>query len=249
MKKSNLLNIIVVITICLATIIVPISPVRAVDSELGDTAQAKRVESLIKRADNEINRRLAALNNLTTKVNALKRISDGQKAAFVAEIQSNITELNNLKSKIDSDTDPVTLKEDVQSIVVNYRIFALYIPKIHLLAGAEITGEVAGSLGSLAIKLQNKISMDKDAGKDVTELQKLLADMQTKISDASNQAANITDTVIQLVPSGYPGNSVNLASARDMLKAARAAIQTARQDAQQIIKGLKAIQDKATTKD
>jgi hypothetical protein len=226
----------------LATLITPVHAVDTVDNTTTDPAQTARMTNLVQRADNEIDRRLVALNNLTAKISTLKRISDGQKSAFNSEIQTNITSLTNLKAKIDADTDLPTLKQDVQSIVDNYRIFALYMPKIHLLAGADIASDMAGSLGSLAIKLQNKITTDQQAGKDVATLQTLLTEMQTKVSDASNQAANITDLVIQLVPSGYPGNSTNLSSARDMLKTARADIQAASQDAQQIITGLKAFQ-------
>ena len=241
MKKIKLFQIFAIGLISLTLAIAPVSSVLAEDAPV-DTTQTKKMENLIQRADTEINRRLVALSNLVNKISLLKRVSDGQKAAFTSEIQSNITDLTSLKTKIDADTDIATLKLDVQSIVDNYRIFALYIPKIHLLSGADVAGEMAGSLGSLAIKLQNKITTDKDAGKDVTKLQTLLTDMQNKIADASNQAANLTDQVVQLVPSGYPGNADSLASARDMLKTARTDLQTARQDAQEIITGLKAFQ-------
>lgn len=245
MTRIKLYQAISIGLISVVLVIAPAISVGAVDGTTTtvDPAQTKlRVANLVQRADTEINRRLVALNNLTSKVSSLQKVSDGQKTAFVSEIQSNVTDLTTLKTRIDGDTDPETLKSDVQSIVDNYRIFALYIPKIHLLAGADVASDLAGSLGSLTIKLQNKIATDKAAGKNVTALQASLSDMQNKISDASNQAANLTDSVIQLVPSGYPGNSVNLSSARDMLKTARSDIQAARQDAQLIITGLKAFQ-------
>lgn len=232
------------ILLILALLLAPSPFVGAIET-IDPAAQTLRVESLIQRANNEINRRLTALNDLATKVSLLKRVSDGQKAAFASEIQTNINDLTNLKIKIDADTDPVVLQADVQSLVDNYRIFALYIPKINLLVGADIASETAGSLGSLAIKLQNKITIDQKAGKNITALTALLTDMQSKISDANNQASNLTDVVMQLVPSGYPGNSNSLVSARDMLRTARSNIQAARQDAQQIINGLKAFQTTA----
>jgi hypothetical protein len=247
MKKINILHAISIGIISLALAISPVISVGAVNGEEVDAAQAKRMANLVQRADNEINRRLDALNNLINKVSLLKRVSDGQKSAFTSEIQSNITELTELKTKIDADTDLTVLIQDVQSIVDNYRIFALYIPKIHLLVGAEIASDMADSLGSLTIKLQNKITTDKDAGKNVTNLQTLLTDMLSKIADASNQAASITDLVIQLVPSGYPDNRTSLTSARDMLTTARSDIQAARQDTQSIITGLKAFQTTKST--
>ena len=244
MRRIKLYQAISIGLISVVLVIAPAISVGAVDGTTTtvDPAQTQRMANLVQRANTEINRRLVALNNLTSKVSSLQKVSDGQKTAFVSEIQSNVTDLTTIKTRIDGDTDLETLKTDVQSIVDNYRIFALYIPKIHLLAGADVASDIAGSLGSLTIKLQNKIATDKDAGKDVSSLQASLTDMQNKISDASNQAANITDSVIQLIPSGYPGNSVNLSSARDMLKTARSDIQAARQDAQLIITGLKAFQ-------
>lgn len=204
-------------------------------------AKTNRIQNLKTRADTEINRRLAALNLLTTKVNLLKKLSADQKTSFNTDIQNNITDLTALKVKIAADTDPITLQTDVKSIIGDYRIFALYIPKIHLLAGADAVTDMTTNLSILAIKLQTKITTDQQAGKDTTTAQAALIDMQAKITAALTQAQNVTATVIPLAPTGYPGNSSSLKSSQVILKAARSDLQTARQDAQQIIKALKSL--------
>src|SRR5579872_6107659 len=84
-----------------------------------------RQTNLKTRADNEITRRITALNDLITRINGFTRLTADQKSSFVTQIQTEINTLTSLKTKIDADTDTATLKTDVQSIVAEYRVFAL----------------------------------------------------------------------------------------------------------------------------
>src|SRR5260370_39951459 len=91
--------------------------------------QTDKIVNLKERAGKEIDRRVASLMKLIDRVNAIKRLSTTQKSTFTAEIQVQITNLNNLKAKIAADTDLPTLRIDVQSIVQSYTIYALFMPQ------------------------------------------------------------------------------------------------------------------------
>lgn len=203
--------------------------------------QAKREESLKTRASNEIEKRIESLNTLITRISAMQKLSAAQKTSFTTKVQTEITNLTALKTKIATATDAVTLKTDAQSIVVSFRIYALFIPQIHLLVAADRMSTAVDSFTALATKLQAKITQAKTAGNDVTVLETAYTDMQAKIINAKTQAQNVNTLVIALTPEGYPGNKTTLEQARMLLKTGGQDLRAARKDAETIIKGLRAM--------
>lgn len=212
------------------------------------TAQQNRATNLINRANQEINRRLTSLNNLLTLISSVKRLSGSEKSPLTDQVQNEITNLTSLQSKIDADTDLTTLKIDVQSIIKSYRVYALFVPKIHLIVIAEEIIDGINQLNTnIVAKLEFRINKDKTAGKNTTSLETSLADMKAKLIDAQAQAQKALDILIPLTPDGYPGNKTQLQMARNSLRLARQDLNTARQDARTIIQGLKKLEDSPKT--
>jgi len=206
-------------------------------------AENNRITNLKNRADNEIIRRIDALNKINTRLTVIKHLTDAQKSSFSSQIATEIANLTTLKTKIDADTDLTTLKADVQSIITSYRVFALFIPQIQIVAAADRILNISETMKNLTTKLATRINDAKNAGKDVSGLQSLLTDMQNKIADAQTQANNVISTVAGLLPSGYPGNKSDLQSGRKMLQTARLDLVTAGQDAKKIIMGLRELKE------
>lgn len=204
------------------------------------TLQAQKQTSLQKRGEEEISRRITSLNALVTKINGLEKLTAAEKISFTSEIQTDITDLTSLNAKIAADTDLNTLKTDVQSIVNDYRVYLLFMPKIHLLASADRATDTINVLAGLASNLSNRIDAAKTAGKDVTNLQSTLNEMNSKLTEATTEVTAIQNTVTPLTPDGYPANRATLVSARADLKVARTDLQVAYNDAKTIIAGLKA---------
>jgi hypothetical protein len=198
------------------------------------------------RADREIDRRITSLNSIAKKINAIKKLNAEEKSSVSTSIQQNITDLTALKTKIDADTDPTVLQTDVKSIVDNYRVYALYIPKIHILTAADYVTELTDKLTTLATKLATRVAEAKAAGSDVTTMETPLAEMQTKIADAKTLGSNAVSTVVNLDPNGYPGNKGSLQTALGLLQTARQDIVTAKQDAKSIVQALKALETTST---
>jgi hypothetical protein len=203
--------------------------------------QTQRFTSLQSRGEQEITRRLTALNTLITKVNGLARLTAAEKASFVSQIQSNIDELTALNTKIAADTDVTTLLADVQSIVSAYRIFLVFMPQVNLLAAADRVNTTVSSLTTLSTNLSNRLTAAQASGKNVTALETTLSDMNAKLADATTQSNEIQTSVTPLTPAGYPGNKTTLVAARADLKTARTDLQTAFQDAKTIISGVEAL--------
>ncbi len=215
-------------------------PPRLEGTSTKGTSTPKRITSAQEKAAKEIDRRVAALNKLKTRINDIAKLTASQKADFSAQIDAQISSLTTLKAKIAADTDAATLKTDIQSITGSYRIFALVLPQIEIIAAADRILSVADSMSALTTKLQAKITEAQTAGKDVTAMQSALADYTVKVSDAKVSAQAAIDGVISLKPDAkdqtiFEANRKTLAAARAKIKTATEALKAARKDAGVIV--------------
>ncbi len=195
-------------------------------------ALVERQTNLRARADREIDRRVGALNELIKRLGTLKHLSSDILASLTAKVQTEITALTDLKTKIDVETDNTILKTEVQSIVTSYRVYLVFLPQIRILAAADSIQQAADRLAALAAKLATRVTPDQ------SELQTALSDMNNMVSDAKAQAQKAEQTVINLTPEGYPANKADLQSAHTMIKTAINDLKVARADAETIVKVL-----------
>lgn len=210
-------------------------------SRINPTREAKKMEiqqntmtRLKTRAENEISRRITSLTTVMNKINVAKRLSAEQKSSLVGQVQQEINDLNALKVKINSDTEIETLRTDVQSIVKSFRVYALFIPEMQIVAHADMIMDLADQLSALTSQLQSLISTAQSSGKDVTQANAALIERNAKITDAISEAQKAINTVIPLKPENWPSNRTTLLSAREMLKTARLDLRTAHQDGKKI---------------
>ena len=196
------------------------------------------------RAVAEIDRRVADLNQLKTRIDGMKRVSDSSKTSLKGSIDAQIQILTDLKAKIQADTDDATLKADIQSITKSYRIYMLVMPQVAVLATTDRIHTTMDLMTTFGTKLQTRITDAQTAGKDVTALQAAYADYTAKISDAGVQADAASALVVNLKPDNgdqatMDANKKALADAKAKLKVAQSDLKTARKDAQTIVQGLK----------
>jgi vacuolar-type H+-ATPase subunit I/STV1 len=190
--------------------------------------QARQVQRIQAQGDKQITARIASLNKLVAKIQALKKVSDGGKTAFSGKVQVQIDALTALKAKIDADTDLATLQTDTKSITISYRIFVLFNPQTEILVAVDRMGANADQLTAMATTLQASIQTAQTAGKDVAALQTALVDAEAKIADATTQSQNAENAVSSLAPD--QGDKTVLASNTAALKSARAMLKTGTQD-------------------
>lgn len=209
--------------------------------------ETNKVNRLQTQAANEIDRRLNSLSKLTGLINSAKKLSTDDKNTLDLQIQSQISSLMTLKTKVSTDSASLDLKTDVDSIKSSYRIYALYLPKMHILVAADLLNQVADKLTTLSLKLQSRIQQADTAGQDVTQLQSKLTDLQTHIADLTTQTTEATSSVLPLTPDGWPANKSTLTAARTNLVNARKDAGTAKADIQQILADLKSLRPKTST--
>ncbi|MFH1186712.1 MAG: hypothetical protein V1697_00905 [Candidatus Levyibacteriota bacterium] len=207
--------------------------------EIKENAKQKKIGTLQQRTIREIKRRITALNRILERIRKIKRLSDVQKNTLNSQIQEEIQKLTDLDNKIAQETDPAVIKEDAQLIIKSYRIYALFIPKIHILGASDAMQNATARLDEIAVRLEVKITEAEGIGEDVTDLEALLADLKEKTASANSQAGNARDLIIPLTQEGYPDNKTTLKEAKEMLSAGRKDIQVARQNAIKIIQILR----------
>ena len=208
-------------------------------------AQSAQLSRIIARGDKAIDARVADLTTLASRIGDMKNLSDSEKATLTATVQAQSVALTALKAKLDADTDNATALSDEKSITADYRIYALVVPQGHIAAASDRAITIAGLLDSAAGKLQARIAAAQAAGKDVTAVSAILADMNAKISDLKTQAATAGNSVLALVPDKgdatiAASNKAALVAARADIKAATADIQAARKDAKTLLADIKA---------
>lgn len=208
--------------------------------------------TLVSKANTEIDKRVSDLTNLIGTLSSMKNISSAEQSSLSGSIQSEISNLNNLKTKIAGDTDLTSLKNDVKSVTADNRIYALVIPQTRILAASDRATTVINMITAMQTKLQSRISDAQSAGKDVSNTTQSLNDLGIKLADATNLNNSIPSAISGLTPD--QGNKTTLASNTAALKAARknlTAIQSdlvaARKDIKTIMSDIKGVGSAANT--
>ena len=199
--------------------------------------QAERLANLHSVCDTQVANRVDLLNRLLVRVNGLKRLSANEKSQFSSEIQTDINNLNQIKTKCDSDTTLPILRADVRTIYTNLRIYAVFAPQVRLLVAADSLDYVDGLLAGYSTKLQFRINQQGNPA----NLTSLLNDMNAKISDAQTQYTNAENLILPLNPASYPNSNQVLQNARTDIRNGASDLRSAWQDAIQIRQGLKSL--------
>jgi hypothetical protein len=202
------------------------------------------------RGDALIAQRLTSLNTMITRINDMKRLSVDEKTTLTTNINNDISGLTTLKVKLDADTDATTALADIKSIYTTYRVYAEFDPQTALLATTNAMSTSIDQLMQLATKLQNRINEASASGNNVSSLNTLLTDMQNKVADAKTQSTTAQTNIAGLTPSSFntdpTGTHTIFLNSRTLMSTARTDLQTALQDAKQIVLGLKALKVKTT---
>jgi len=231
-------RIITLITILVATCTLTV-PAFALTS----TEQTK-LTTIISKGNQEIERRITALNEASKVVAQTEKLSAGDKQALTYEINSTVAGLTALKGKLAVDTTLIDARTDARSILTQYRVYALVLPKARLVKVADGQIALEAKFSDLSTKFLQRFSELKAAGQDISTLEVTLSNMNIKVENASAISAAIQTKVIALQPSDYNTDHTILSGDRDQLKTAHDDLTAARADAKTISDGIKALTKK-----
>ncbi len=201
-------------------------------SEFKAAKEAEKIARLKELGAMLIENRLSLLNNLKTRIQNMNRLTDAEKTALILDIDTNIADLNTLKTKIAADTDLATLKADIKSIFEKFRIYMVAAPKGLGEALASQGQYILGRLQAIQRQLQTMLEQNKNAGKDVSSLQSLMDQITAKLADAKTQLAIAEEKFKSMTPA----NTDAAKTARDAGKAAMKKAKEALKETHRIMK-------------
>ena len=192
------------------------------------SSTAMKIEKGQQKGDGLIDKRIGSLNDLVTRVNGMKHLSDSDKSSLENSLNSEITQLTGLKNQIGNDTSTTSLKADVGSITKSYRIFALVEPQAKIISAGDRVLTVVSSLNTILAKVNTRLASSTLDASTTSAVQTSLTDFSVKITDASAQANAAISEVTGLKPDN--GDTTIAASNKAALKDAQAKIKVAQSD-------------------
>src|SRR5262249_29116550 len=102
-------------------------------------------------------------------------------------ISSNQNALTQLKSKLDAETEPRAALQDVKTIYVHFRIYAVVLPRDSHQLWLDMLSNAAGKLMNLEPTIQDAI--DKAPAGLKEQLNTLFSDYKSQVSEAQAQIA------------------------------------------------------------
>jgi len=222
-----------------AAITTPTSSISSSTSSSVTANQQQRLQNIISKGNEEIDRRLTTLGTLTSKINAATKLTADDKAALSNEVSTTIQGLTGLKVQLDADTTLSAAHIDAKNIYTEYRVYALVAPKVSLIKVADDQQAIQANLTTLAQKLQSRITTEETSGKSIATLQNELNDMKSEIAAAHSISSSMEANVVNLQPSDYNSNHALLMGDSTQLQNAHSDDKTAYSDAKSIISTLK----------
>ena len=211
------------------------------------TACGKNVQCVQSIGDALIAKRIASLNAFIARINAHQRLTSDQKTALVGDAQTNITNLQAQQKLLDGETTIDAARTDVKNIFVNFRIYAVVLPRDEGEAYLDVLATIQSKFSSNESKISQAIQNAANKGINVTQEQQQFSDLQAKVTDAATQISNAQGLIPSLTPANYPGTTATLVQYRADHKAARVDLTAAAKDLKSIVTELKAAGAGATT--
>jgi len=211
-----------------------------VDTSVSGTENAtNRLSRLKQRGDQEMGRRLDALNKAIAALNSASHLNAASRDKLNNELGNEVTNLTALRMKLQGETTAAAAAADVSNMFTEYRVYALMLPKARLVRTADAQIAVEQKLADIHTKLQKRISQSEAQGKDVTALTSQLDELESHITAAQDLSNTAETGLLPLQPTDYNTDHGILSSYRDKLKSAHTHNKTAVSLAKEIAISLK----------
>ena len=182
-----------------------------------------------------VQRRLATLAADDTFVKDAAVLNSGDRATLEGQIGADQSGLTVLDETIQGDTTYEQAWKDCQTIVTGFRVYVLEDPKIHEVIAADGVTKVDATFTTLIPELQTLITNSSASATAKAEAQADLNDLTSKVAASKTSISGVVTSVIALVPTGWPGNKIDLQSGAQNIKTARSDLAGAATDANNII--------------
>lgn len=204
--------------------------------------EAQKIEIAKARAELEIDRRIAVLDKLSSKIDSLKKLSSVTKSQLTNEVETQVLSLFSLKERISGQTNFDALIADINIISDSFKTYQVLVPKVLIVVIADKINALGDGFSAIAGRLAQKTGELRALEKDVATVQKTLGHMLYVLGDAANKAENALILVLPLTSQEFPKNISILQSAKSKAQTSVKNLSLALSDARNILDALKAIE-------
>jgi len=209
-----------------------------------DTKCGTDISCVKKFGDDAIAKRQTSLDAATTKINGFvskNALTSTQAGPLLDQITTNKNGLASLKTKLDGETDITGARTDVKNIYLQFRIYAVFLPRTRHVVALDIMTNVDGKLTAAEPKIEDAIS--KAPASEQGQLNTLYSDFKAQLKEAEAQIDAAQGQLPVLTPNTYNTDRATYDKAFAALhadtKAAHDALKKARDDLHQIAMILK----------
>jgi hypothetical protein len=189
-------------------------------------------------ATSRIDGRLETLHALQLAVNDDSRLTASDRSALSTLISGDISGLTSLRGKVGGESTVSAVRADETTMVDQYRVYLLVVPKVHLTNAFDIESAVDSTLQKVHDELAARLAEEPGGGTATEKLQ--LADLQTQLQNAQQAESGKVSTLLAIQP-GPDANAIHsaLSPLTTAAKNARADLRKARDDAKALHDELK----------
>jgi hypothetical protein len=194
-----------------------------------------------------IAQRQAALTTLSGRITGRlndKLITSDQANVLQADVSTNQSGLAALKTKLDAETNAQAARQDVMNIFLQFRIFAVVLPRDYRRLYLDMAINIDAKLRNLAPQIQQAINNAPPS--EQAQLNTLFNDYKQQLTTAESQFDVAAATFPALTPSNFNYNRSAYTSSLNTLTTAEQTIRNALKQAgsdvhqiTQILKGTK----------
>jgi len=206
--------------------------------------QNVKFTNLHNKALKEIDKRVKNINDVLVRIPDLKKISDEQKHFIIISLNSEITLLQTLKTKIFSDQQFDQLTKDVKSLVTEYKTYSIILTDSYLTITVDRITEANFKIQDLSEKLNILILKEKNSGKDITNLDKLNNDLMLRIKNTNTQINNSLTVILSIKIQDYFNSKTQLIITKEEIKQAFTNLKESREYIKQITNELESMKQK-----
>jgi hypothetical protein len=209
-------------------------------------ASCTTVQCVITYGDNAIAVRQTALTTLGNKVTAqlnAGHITSAQAGVISNDVSTNSSGLAALKAKLDAETSILTAREDVKNIYLQFRIFAVVLPRDYHEIWLDLLINIDARLRAMQPKIDGIIDKltalkDPDNDGDLAAINSAYADMKAQLMSVEGQIDGAQGLLPTLTPANYNADlalyKTNFTDFHNDIKTAHGDIVTAVKDLHRI---------------
>ncbi|MEO7123635.1 MAG: hypothetical protein ABI400_11075, partial [Lacisediminihabitans sp.] len=237
MKKPSLRTSIIATAVA-CTAIAGVSATPAFASTSSPHATGRTLAQIQTNAATKTAERVTSLTKEITTITANTHLSSGDKSAILGTLNSDLSGMKSLATKIAADTTKSEASADYKTIFTTYRVYAVALPQARFAAATASLDSVSiPRLTATHTRLVARLA-GKGASKSTPALQADLTDLSTQVANANTSLSGLSAAALAVTPAQYNSNHDVLKALKVKLTAARTALKQARQDAKAVVTAL-----------